>query len=59
MTVNNFCEIIKEESNVLVLKTAEEPHVLSTDQEIKKLEDKRRELRRKTGQRERKQKIQS
>ena len=46
MTASNFSEVMKEEANKLAGKTKEEPHVLSTeDQEMKQVEDKRRELR--------------
>ena len=46
MTARSFSEIMKEEANKLAGKIKEEPPVLSTeDQEIKQLEDKRREDR--------------
>ena len=48
MTARCFSEIIKEEANKLSGKTKEEPPVLSTeDQEIKQLENRRKELRKK------------
>ena len=46
MTASNFSENMKEEANELPGKTKEEPPVPSTeDQEIKQLEDRRKELR--------------
>ena len=56
VTARSFSEIMKEEANKLAGKTKEEVPVLSTeDQEIKQLEDRRKELRKKeTGHRERK-----
>ena len=48
MTARSFSEIMKEEANELAGKTKEEPPALSTeDQEIKQLEDRRKELRKK------------
>ena len=48
MTASNFSEIMKEEANKSAGKTKEEPPVLSTeDREIKQLEDRRKELRKK------------
>ena len=48
MTARSFSEIVKEEANKLAGKTKEEAPVLSTeDQEIKQLEDRRKELRKK------------
>ena len=48
MTARSFSEIMKEEANKLAGKTKEEAPVLSTkDQEIKQLEDRRKELRKK------------
>ena len=48
MTARSFSEIMKEEAKKLDGKTKEEPPVLSTeDQEIKQLEDRRKELRNK------------
>ena len=48
VTARSFSEIMKEEANKLASKTKEEPPVLSReDQEIKQLEDRRKELRKK------------
>ena len=48
MTARSFSEIMKEEEIKLAGKTKEEPPVLSReDQEIKQLEDRRKELRKK------------
>ena len=48
VTARSFSEIMKEEANKLAGKTKEEAPVLSTeDQEIKQLEDRRKELRKK------------
>ena len=44
VTASNFSEIMKEETHKLAGKTKEEPPVLSTeDQEIKQLEDRRKD----------------
>ena len=57
VTANNFSEIMKEKANKLAGKTKEELPVLSTeDQEIKQLEDKRKELRKKENRSERERK---
>ena len=54
MTARSFSEIMKEEANKLAGKTKEEAPVLSTeDQEIKQLEDRRKELRKKEGRSQR------
>ena len=54
MAASNFSEIDKEEANKLASKTKEEPPVLSTeDQELKQLEDRRKELRKKEDRSER------
>ena len=59
MTAGNFSEIVKEEANKLAGKTNEETHVLTTDvQEIKQLEDRRKELRKRKDRSER-EKVQS
>ena len=48
MAARSFSKSMKEEANKLAGKTKEEPPVLSTeDQEIKQLEDRRKELTRK------------
>ena len=48
VTASSFSEIMKEEANKSASKTKEEPPVLSTeDREIKQLEDRRKELRKK------------
>ena len=48
MIARSFSEIMKEEANTLAGKTKEDAPVLSTeDQEIKQLEDRRKELRKK------------
>ena len=48
MTARSFNEIMKEEANKLAGKTKEEAPVLSTeDQEIKQLEDRRKEFKKK------------
>ena len=48
VTARSFSELMKEEANKLGGKTKEEAPVLSTeDQEIKQLEDRRKELRKK------------
>ena len=48
MAASKFSEIMKEEADKLAGKTKEEPSALSTeDQEIKQMEDKRKELRKK------------
>ena len=48
VSASNFSEIMKEEANKLTGKTREEPSALSTeDKEIKQLEDRRKELRKK------------
>ena len=48
VTASSFSEIMKEETNKLTGKTKEEAPVLSTeDQEIKQLENRRNELRKK------------
>ena len=48
MTACSFSEIMKEEANKLAGKTKEEPPVLSTEEkEIKQLEDRRKEFRKK------------
>ena len=59
VTAGNLSEIVKEEANKLAGKTNEETHVLTTDdQEIKQLEDRRKELRKKKDRSER-EKVQS
>ena len=46
MAASSFSEIMKENVNKLAGKAKEEPPILSTeDQEIKQLEDRRKELR--------------
>ena len=48
LTSSNFSEIMKEEANKLASKTKEEPPVLSIeDQEIRQLESRRKDLRKK------------
>ena len=48
VAASNFSEIMKEETNKLAGKAKEEPRALSTeDQEIKQLEDRQKELRKK------------
>ena len=54
MTASNLSEIRKEEANILAGKTKEEPPVLSTeDQELKQLEDRRIDLRKKENRSQR------
>ena len=54
MTASNFSEIMKEEANKLAGKIKEKPTVLAIeDQEIKQLEDRRKELREKENRSER------
>ena len=49
MTASNFSEIMKEEATKLPGKTKTEPPALSTeDQEVKQLENKRTELKKKS-----------
>ena len=60
VTARSFSEIIKEEANQFAGKTKEEAPVLSReDQEIKQLEDRRKELRKKEdrSQRERENRV--
>ena len=48
MPASNFSETMKEKANKLAAKIKKEPAVLSIeDQEIKQLEDRRKELRKK------------
>ena len=54
MTAGSFGEIMKGEGTKLAGKTKEEPPVLSTeDQDIKQLEDRRKELRKKVDRSQR------
>ena len=47
MTASSFSEIMKEEANKLAGKTKEEVPVLSTEDQVRQLEDRRKELRKK------------
>ena len=50
VTGSSFSEFMKKEANNLAGKTKEEPPVLSTeDQDIKQLENRKKELRKKEG----------
>ena len=53
MTASNFSEATKEEANELSGKTKKEPPVLLTEDQGIKLEDRRKELRRKENRSER------